>query len=62
MTLTGHPLNQVITEVALALRTDRSLDKLIEKHGEERIADALQFITYEQKETVEMEEDYGEIT
>jgi len=51
-------LNNIITEVAIAIKTDRSLDKLMEKYGEEQVADALQFITYEQQEIIEVEEDY----
>lgn len=53
-------LNQIITETVIALKTDKSLDKLIEKYSEEQVADALQFITYEQQEIIEMEEDYEE--
>lgn len=52
-------LNQIITEVAIAIKSDKSLDNLISKYGEEKIADALQFIAFEQQEILEMEEDYG---
>ncbi len=50
--------NDIITEVAIALKTDKSIDKLIEKYGEEKVADAMVFITYQQQETIEIEEDY----
>jgi hypothetical protein len=43
-------LNDIITEVTIALKTNKSLDKLIEKYGNENIADAIVFITYEQQE------------
>jgi hypothetical protein len=52
-------LNNIITEVAIALKQDKSLDKLIEKYGEEKIADAMVFITYQQQQdVVEQEDDY----
>ena len=51
-------LNQIITEVTIALKTDKSLDNLIAKYGEDRIADAMVFITYQEQELVmELEED-----
>lgn len=54
----GKPLNQIITEVSIALKTDKSIDKLVEKYGEEQVADAMVFITYEQQEKIiEYEED-----
>lgn len=57
MKSTGQDLNKIITEVAIALKTDKSLINLVNLYGEEAIADALQFITYEKRETIEYEED-----
>lgn len=55
-------LNELITIVAIALKQNQSLEPLMAKYGSEMISDALQFINYEQRETIEIEEDYGEIT
>lgn len=51
-------LNQIITEVAIALKQNKDLSELELKYGSENIADAIQFIQYDNRETVEMEEDY----
>ena len=51
-------LNNIITEVTIALKQDKSLSKLIEKYGEEKIADAMVFINHEKLEEIyETEED-----
>jgi hypothetical protein len=50
-------LNQIITEVTIAIKLDKSLDKLIEKYGEEQINDAMTFIAYDKQELIEIEED-----
>ena len=52
-------LNEIITIVAIALKQNQSLEPLIAKYGSEMIADAMQFINYEQREIIELEEDYG---
>ncbi len=51
-------LNQIITEVAIALKQNKDLSELELKYGSENIADAIQFIQYEQREILELEEDY----
>lgn len=51
-------LNDIITIVAIALKKGESLEPLIAKYGNEIIADAMQFINYEQREQIEIEEDY----
>jgi hypothetical protein len=55
-------LNEIITIVAIALKQNQSLEPLIAKYGSEMIADAMQFIKYEQRETIELEEHYEGIT
>jgi len=50
-------LNQIITEVAIVLKSDKSLNPLIEKYGEEKISEAMVFIAYEEREILEYEED-----
>lgn len=51
-------LNDIITIVAIALKKGESLEPLIAKYGNEMIADAMQFIEYNQREQIEIEEDY----
>lgn len=51
-------LNDIITIVAIALKKGESLEPLIAKYGSEMIADAMQFIEYNQREQIEIEEDY----
>ncbi len=51
-------LNDLITIVAIAMKKGKSLEPLIEKYGNEMIADALVFIEYNQREQIEIEEDY----
>ena len=51
-------LNDLITIVAIAMKKGESLEPLIEKYGNEMIADAMQFVMYNKRETIEMEEDY----
>lgn len=53
-------LNQIITEVAIVLKSDKSLNPLIEKYGEDKVSEAMVFIAYEEKEILELEEDYYE--
>lgn len=55
-------LNDIITIVAIVLKQNQSLEPLIAKYGNEMISDAMQFINYEQREVIEMEEDYERIT
>jgi len=52
-------LNDLITIVAIAIKKGESLEPLIEKYGNEMIADAMQFVMYDKRETIELEEDYG---
>jgi hypothetical protein len=51
-------LNQVIAELSVALKLDRSINKIIERHGPEAVAEAMQFISFEEREFPEIEEDY----
>ena len=51
-------LNDLITIVAISMKKGESLEFLIEKYGNEMIADALVFIEYNQREQIEIEEDY----
>ena len=51
-------LNDIITIVAIAIKKREPLEPLIEKYGNEMIADALVFIKYDQREQIEIEEDY----
>jgi hypothetical protein len=51
-------LNELITIVSIALKQNQSLESLIAKYGSEMIADAMQFIEYQQREVIEIEEDY----
>lgn len=51
-------LNKIITEVAIALKQNKDLSELELKYGSENIADAIQFIQYDNRETIEVEEDY----
>lgn len=55
-------LNQVITELSIVLSKDLPLTNIIKKYGNETIGEAMQFIKYEQREQIEMEEDYEQIT
>jgi nickel-dependent lactate racemase len=54
-------LNDIITIVAIALKKGESLEPLIKKYGNEMIADAMQFINYENREILEPEEDYDNL-
>lgn len=54
-------LNELITIVSIALKQNQSLEPLIAKYGSEMIADAMQFIEYQQREVIEMEEDYDNL-
>jgi hypothetical protein len=51
-------LNDIITIVAITIKKGESLEPLIEKYGNEMIADALIFIEHGQREQIEIEEDY----
>jgi hypothetical protein len=51
-------LNQIIAELSIALKLDKSIDKIIERHGSEVVAEAMQFISFEEREFPEIEEDY----
>ena len=51
-------LNDLINLVSICLAKGESLDNLCATYGSEMIADALQFIRHEQKEVIEIEEDY----
>jgi len=55
-------LNDVIAEVSIALKTDKSLTPIIAKYGNETVGEAMQFITYQKQEVLEEEEDYEGIT
>lgn len=55
-------LNQVITELSIVLSKDLPLTNIIKKYGNETIGEAMQFIKYEQREQIETEEDYEQIT
>ena len=55
-------LNQVITELSIVLSKDLPLTNIIKKYGNETIGEAMQFIKYEQREQIEMEENYEQIT
>jgi hypothetical protein len=52
-------INQIITEVAIALKTDKSLDKLIVKYGEDDVNTAMHCIAFEEQEDL-VEEDWNE--
>jgi hypothetical protein len=54
-------LNDIITIVAIALKKGESLEPLVTKYGNEMIADAMQFINYENREILEPEEDYDNL-
>lgn len=54
-------LNDIITIVAITLKKGESLEPLIAKYGNEMIADAMQFINYENREILEPEEDYDNL-
>jgi len=54
-------LNKIITLVAIALKQNQPLKPLIDKYGEEMVADAMQFIMYDKRETIEIEEDYDNL-
>jgi hypothetical protein len=41
------------------LKSNKPIQELIDKYGEEMIADAMQFVMYDKRETIEIEEDYG---
>jgi len=52
-------INQVITECAIALKTDKSLDKLIAKYGEDDVNMAMHCIAFDDREDL-VEEDFYE--
>jgi histone H3/H4 len=54
-------LNDLITIVAIHLKSNKPIQELIDKYGEEMIADAMQFVMYDKRETVEIEEDYDNL-
>lgn len=54
-------INQIITECAIALKTDKSLDKLIAKYGEDDINTAMHCIAFDDREDL-VEEDWNEGT
>ena len=54
-------LNDLITIVAIAIKKGESLEPLIEKYGNEMIADAMQFVMYDKRETIELEEHYDNL-
>jgi hypothetical protein len=51
-------LNELITIVAIHLKSNKPIQELIDKYGEEMVADAMQFVMYNKRETIEIEEDY----
>lgn len=51
-------LNDLITIVAIHLKSNKPIQELIDKYGEEMVADAMQFVMYNKRETIEIEEDY----
>jgi hypothetical protein len=51
-------LNQVIAEISIAMKLDKSLDPIIAKYGNETVGEAMQFINYQEQEIIEQEEDY----
>lgn len=55
-------LNQIIAELSMAIKLDRSLDPIIAKYGNETVGEAMQFINYQEQEIIEEEEDYEGIT
>lgn len=52
-------INEIITEVAIALKQDKSLDNLIAKYGEDDVNMAMHCIAFEEKEDL-VEEDWNE--
>ena len=52
-------INQIITECAIALKTDKSLNKLIEKYGEDDVNTAMHCIAFQDQEDL-VEEDWNE--
>lgn len=52
-------INQVITEVAIALKQDKSLSKLIAKYGEDDVNMAMHCIAFDEQEDL-VEEDFYE--
>jgi hypothetical protein len=52
-------INEIITEVAIALKQDKSLDNLIAKYGEDDVNMAMHCIAFEEKEDL-VEEDFYE--
>ena len=51
-------LNQVIAELSIAMKLDRSLDPIIARYGVETVGEAMQFIQFENQDVPEIEEDY----
>jgi hypothetical protein len=51
-------LNQVIAELSIAMKLDRSFDPIIAKYGNEVVGEAMQFIQFENQDVPEIEEDY----
>ena len=51
-------INELITIVAIHLKSNKPIQELINKYGEEMIADAMQFVMYDKRETIEIEEHY----
>lgn len=51
-------LNQVIAELSIAMKLDRSFDPIIAKYGVEIVGEAMQFIQFENQDVPEIEEDY----
>lgn len=51
-------LNGIILELSIALKKSLPIDDLINKYGIEMVSDAMTFIEYDNREQVEVEEDY----
>jgi hypothetical protein len=51
-------LNQVIAELSIAMKLDRSFDPIIARYGIETGGEAMQFIQFENQDVPEIEEDY----